>query len=110
MSAFKRPPGGQLTNEQEHFNKAMSRRRISVEHAFSLVNQTWGKHYLSITNRMGSSPVAAIYLVSVLLTNIKTCMRGRDQFADRFRCRPPTVREYLTGAESIRELDDRWEE
>jgi len=110
MSAFRRPPGGQLSEEQEHFNKAMSRRRISVEHAFGLVKQTWGKHYLSITSRMGSSPVAAIYLVSVLLTNIKTCVRGRNQIADRFRCRPPTVREYLTGAESIHELDDGWDE
>lgn len=39
-------------------------------------------------------PVAAYYLVSVLLTNCYTCMRG-NCISSRFMTRPATLREYL---------------
>lgn len=40
------------------------------------------------------SPVAAYYLVGVLLTNCFTCLRG-NQIGDQFLLSPPLLRNYL---------------
>ncbi|KAG0123472.1 hypothetical protein HOY82DRAFT_495239, partial [Tuber indicum] len=42
-----------------------------------------------------SSPVAAYYLVSTLITNIHTCLRGRNIVSDKFKCSPPSLHEYV---------------
>ena len=93
MGPYKNYPGRPRTPAQEKFNKAISKLRIEVEHGFAIYQNLWtwnGFHLgLKICQR------AAIgYAVSILLSNIWTCMRG-NQTSYRFACAPPAVEEYF---------------
>ena len=75
-------------------NAIMSEVRVSVEHGFGKVMQNWS--YIGFRNglKIGLSPVGAYYMVSVLLTNIHTCLRG-SQTSAQFEINPPSLEEYF---------------
>ncbi len=93
MGPYKNYPGRPRTPAQEKFNKVISRLRIEVEHGFAIHQNlwTWNGFHLGLKIRQGA---AIGYAVSVLLSNIWTCMRG-NQTSYRFAYAPPAVEEYL---------------
>jgi hypothetical protein len=94
MGSYRKPRGGQLTQQQRQFNTNMSRRRISVEHGFGHVQRHWLQSSYHLNQRIGHTPVGTYYLVGLLLANIMTCLRG-NQISDQFDCDPPTLPEYF---------------
>jgi hypothetical protein len=72
----------------------MSQLRISAEHGFGLILQLWKFNSFRYGLQQGISPVAAFYIVSVLLTNIYTCFRG-NVVSERFSISPPPHSLYL---------------
>jgi hypothetical protein len=45
--------------------------------------------------RIGATAVGPIYIVSVFLTNIITCLTHGNQVSDYFECSLPTIKQYL---------------
>ncbi|OXV07105.1 hypothetical protein Egran_05130 [Elaphomyces granulatus] len=86
--------GRQLTGTQREFNAQMSKKRVSVEHGFGHIQQTWMRNSYHLTLRVGQTPVASYYLAAALLANFMTCLRG-NQISRAFQCEPPTLEEYL---------------
>lgn len=119
MEPYKNFPNRPRTPAHNHFNKAMAKLRIEVEHGFALHQNlwTWNGFHLGLKLRQGA---AVCYAVSVLLANIWTCMKG-NQTSTRFGCMPPAVEEYLalladadfigtSSSEEGIELEDKEEE
>jgi hypothetical protein len=94
IGAYKASVNRALTDDEKHFNKRMSQLRIAVEHAFGITQQQWMYNGFKYGLRLGASPVAGYYLVSTLLTNCLTCLRG-SQITDLFNLEPPTLEMYL---------------
>ena len=92
--AYRRPRHGHLDPFEALFNYDMSQNRISVEHGFALISNTWSKMNLFNTLRIGSSPVASYFGAAVLLTNVWTILRG-NQVSQRYGAHPPTLEEYF---------------
>lgn len=92
MSPFR--GGKTLEGKRRLFNDRMSSIRISVEQAFGVTQQKWMSNAFEIQMKGDLQSVAAYYLVSVLLTNCYTCMRG-NCISSRFLTRPPTLEDYL---------------
>lgn len=72
----------------------MSRCRIAVEHGFARVQNAWLFNAFDKQLKIRLSPVPAYYMVSVLLVNIWTCLRG-NQTSQQFNLEPPSLEEYL---------------
>ncbi len=69
---FKHPLGHQhLTASQKAFNKSMSRVRIAVEWCFKEICYTWKQLTYKPSLRVGTTPVAALYLIAADLTNMR---------------------------------------
>ncbi|KAK9427130.1 hypothetical protein V1505DRAFT_67535 [Lipomyces doorenjongii] len=77
------------------FNIEMSGVRISVEQMFGLALQRWTFNGFKRALKLESSPVATFYMVSILLTNIKTCLDGCNEVPDAFGCDPLLLTDYL---------------
>ena len=94
MGGYKARVNHPLTEQQKAMNAIMSEVRVSVEHGFGKVMQNWS--YIGFRNglKIGLSPVGAYYMVSVLLTNIHTCLRG-SQTSAQFEINPPSLEEYF---------------
>ena len=60
-----------LSAEEKAFNKDMSAVRIAVEWCFKEICYTWKLLQFRSALRMGSTPVAALYLVAADLTNMR---------------------------------------
>lgn len=88
-------PSTGITREQHGANVAMSRARIAVENAFGYTANLWRTNQFAMQLQAGNQPVAAFYMVSILLTNIYTCVQ---QHATPFGLRPPLLDEYLAPA------------
>ena len=88
-------PGVPLSRTEEAANLLMSSARISVEWGFGLNVNFWGINNYKKGSKIMSSPVAAYYLVSTLLTNFHTCLKGRNIVSDKFNCLPPSLAEYV---------------
>jgi hypothetical protein len=80
---------------QDRFNTEMSKLRISVEHSFGAVTNYWKFFTFASQQKLWLSPVACFYAVSVLLTNIHSCINQTNQTSQFFQCKPPTLSEYL---------------
>lgn len=84
-----------LTDGELAFNHGMLLPRVTVEWCFMLVTQRWQglqrKQFLRVRNGL----VSDMYKCCVLLTNLRTCLDGRNIVSDYFQCDPPTVSEYL---------------
>jgi hypothetical protein len=81
-----------ITPDQLEFNAAMTTCRIQVENAFGATATLWRSNQFASMLQMGNSPVAKLYMVSILLMNIHRCV---NQTPSPFGILPPTVEEYL---------------
>ena len=72
----------------------MSRVYITIEQIFGLVLNLWAINGYKYSLKVGHTPVASLYMVSVLFTNIRTCLRG-NIVSQYFNCIPPSLEEYL---------------
>lgn len=73
--------------------------RASNEHAFHVVTKLWAfTDWIPAQKVFGEAP-AQTYETAVLLTNLCNCLRP-NQVAQRFRCQPPSVEEYLRRADA----------
>lgn len=96
IGPYIRRPGRPLTAEEIDFNCTMSTIRISIEHLFGRVLNLCALDGHKYSRQIGNQPVAAYYMVAVLLTNIRTCLGDcGNQVSSFFACPPPTLREYL---------------
>lgn len=86
--------GSQLTGYQKAFNKAMSTGRVTVEWFFKEVKLYWSTMDYRRKMRTGESPVGALYLVTMLLTNFRNCVYP-NTIAQFFLCSPPSLEDYL---------------
>ena len=84
-----------LTPEMKDFNKRMSACRVSVEWAFGEVSRLWAFCDYKPQQKSLLSPVATQYRVSVVLTNLHTCLNAGNQISDYFGVKPPTPEQYL---------------
>ncbi|KAK9481996.1 hypothetical protein V1527DRAFT_522331 [Lipomyces starkeyi] len=84
-----------LTPEKSELNVRMSGVRIAVEQLFGLVLNKWAYNGYKYVLRQQSTAVAAHYMVSVLLTNIPTCLEEGNEVSQSFGCTPPSLDDYL---------------
>ena len=96
VSAFSDPMGRHaLPANQAGWNASLSSAWIEVERVFGDVQKFWTYTAFGKAQRAGSQPVAAYYVVAVLLTNLLACLRGERQ-GNRFGLTPPSVESYLS--------------
>ena len=84
-----------LSEAQKEFNDWLSAHRITVEQIFGFITNTWKKNTLTLELRPQIEAVAAWYAVSVLLVNIKSCLRG-NVASKRYQINTPTLEQYLS--------------
>ena len=94
MGAYKAQLGNPLDTTLEALNSHMSSLRVSVEHGYGKTASLWSFNTHPRNMKMGLSPVAGYYMVSVLFTNIHTCMHG-SQTSKQFGINPLTFDRYL---------------
>lgn len=77
MGPYKNYPRRPRTAAEDQFNKIMSELRIEVEHGFAIHQNlwTWNGFHLGLRICQGA---AICYTVSVLLSNIWTCIQGNQ--------------------------------
>ncbi|KZZ87293.1 hypothetical protein AAP_05817 [Ascosphaera apis ARSEF 7405] len=96
MGPWRRPARGELTAQQRAFNKRLSKKRVSVENFFAMVQNSWSLSVMHTSHRLGSSPVGLVFASSAFLENCKSCLRGSNQVSRRFGMPPPSLEEYLS--------------
>ena len=84
-----------LTIAEEAANVVMSGERIVVEWGFGRVVNYWSLNAYKSGLKLGLSPIAAYYMVGVLLSNILLCVSGGSQVSEKYNLPPPTLDEYL---------------
>src|SRR5437764_13851570 len=94
IGAYKAQPNHPLNFTLRAVNTHMSSLRVSVEHGFGKTSNLWGFNTHGKNMKIGLSPVAGYYMVSILLANIHTCLYGSET-GDRYNCHPPTIDVYL---------------
>ncbi|PWW75943.1 hypothetical protein C7212DRAFT_193732, partial [Tuber magnatum] len=87
--------GKGITPAEEAVNVVMSGHRIVVEWGFVHIVNYWSFAAFKRGLKLHLSPVAAYYMVAVLLTNCQTCLHRRNQTSEKFRMDPPSLEEYL---------------
>ena len=87
--------GASITPQQQEFNKAMSRVRISVEWGFSKICQYFAFLDFKKNNKVLLQPVGKYYLVASLLINCHTCLYG-SLTSTYFDVSPPSLETYLS--------------
>lgn len=85
----------ELSPEQKKFNAELAYLRISVEQVFGRVQNIYSSNAFDVQLKMHLQPVAALYAISTLFTNIRTCIQG-NQVSYRFNVNPPNMHQYLT--------------
>lgn len=86
--------GSTLSGDQTAFNQAMSAARITVEWMFKEAKTFWTTVDFPRKMRVMQLPVGSLYLASLLLCNLRTCIY-KNQTSLYFRCPPPTLNDYL---------------
>ena len=87
-------PRVEITWEQLLLNRAMNSARVSIEHVFGTVTNTWCFVDFNKTHRLHGTQPARAYLNAQFLVNCRNCLRP-NQISQRFDCEPPTLHEYL---------------
>ncbi|CAG7726398.1 unnamed protein product [Allacma fusca] len=83
-----------LTRYHKIFNKCMSELRVSVEYGFGKILQLFAFNDFKKNNKLLLQPLKKQYIVSALLANCHTCLRG-SQVSMYFKVDPPCIYEYL---------------
>ena len=96
ISPFK---GADLTEAQKHFNKAMSKVRVSVEWGFGKIAQYFAFLDFKKNLKVLLQPVAKYYIVASLLINCHTCLYG-SVTGKYFNLVPPSLETYLSNTEN----------
>lgn len=86
-----------ITPPQRAYNEAMSRVRVGVEWSFGHVLQSFAFSDYKKNQRSLLSAVHLHYIVSVLFTNLLSCITQNNASVGRFGVLPPTLEEYLHG-------------
>jgi hypothetical protein len=84
------------TDEERKFNRALNRSRVVVEWCFRIVNQVWQAMSFKPFQKAALTPSAVRYHDAVLLTNFRTCLKGGNQISFYFKCKPPTLEEFIS--------------
>lgn len=88
-------PDGRVNARHAAFNHSMSQSRITVEWAYGRVLQLWSSLDFNRNLKLFKSPIGALYMVAVLLTNVVTCTDRSNEISMYSGCRVPTLDEYL---------------
>ena len=89
MAPFRDPN----TRVQRVYNDVLSSLRVSVENGFAKVSQLFPYMNLKRSQRTGLQPVALYFFISVLFTNIHTCLHHSNV---PFNIDPPSLERYLS--------------
>ena len=87
--------GANLTADEQEFNRAMSKVRVSVEWGFGKIVQNFAFLDFKKNLKVLLQPVAKYYLVSTILTNCHTCLYG-SLVSSFFYLNPPSLESYLS--------------
>ena len=86
--------GSNLSAPHRAFNSVMSRGIVTVEWYFKEVKLYWSTMDYKKKMRTGESPVGALYIAAMLLTNFRNCVYP-NSISQYFLCAPPTLEDYL---------------
>ena len=89
--------GDRLTPGEVAFNESMQEARLAVEWVFGWVNSKFTANQFRHNLKVGLQPVGQIWMVSVLLANCLTCLRGGNQVSKKFGMSPPSIEQYIAG-------------
>lgn len=67
-----------------------------MEWGFGHVYNLWESLRFLPLKKAGLTPVGKHFLVCVLLTNMRTCIRGGNQVSMYFECETPSFQEYIS--------------
>jgi hypothetical protein len=96
LSDYLLTPFRRTNNRDEiDFNQIMAGVRIAVEWSFGKVLQLFSFNDYSKNLKIDLQPVAKLYVISVVLANIHTCLY-QSQIGTKFELMAPTVEEYLS--------------
>ena len=84
-----------LTATERLFNESMKLPRLTVEWGFMRVTQLWPAFQRPAFLQVYRQPLGQMYAIAVLLTNLRTCMTGRNLISDFFSCAPPCPEVFL---------------
>ena len=86
--------GANLTGDEQAFNKAMSKVRISVEWGFGKITQYFAYLNFKKNQKVLLQPIGKYYLVASILINCHTCLYG-SVTGRYFELDPPSLETYL---------------
>jgi hypothetical protein len=84
-----------LTPDKADWNRQLLSVCIAVEQCFGRVQVLWTYTAFAKGFRASFQPVAAIFVVAVLLMNCHTCFCGNSGQNNRFAVLPPKVEDYI---------------
>ena len=87
--------GAQLTNDEQEFNREMSKVRTSVEWGFGKICQNFAFLDFKKNLKVLLQPIGKYYLVASVLTNCHTCLYG-SLTSTYFDLDPPSLETYLS--------------
>lgn len=73
----------------------MNRTRVTIEWMFGIVYSLWELLRRRTAIMLGQSSGGKWYACAVILTNVRTCVRGGNSVSRFFDCNPPSLAEYL---------------
>lgn len=80
--------------DEHEWISIMSSVRISVEHSFGIVVNTWPFLNAHLKHKVYASLVGTYYRAGVLLSNAINCFNP-NQTSQKYNCPPPTMEEYF---------------
>ena len=101
MDAYRAYTGHSIASEDRRFNRYISSLRVEMEHAFAIHANSWQLFTKKSIIKLNWSPVAAYYLMAILLSNIQCCLRD-NQISKRFQMAPPSVQKYLAEYKEVK--------
>lgn len=81
---------------EARMNRVWSNERVSVEWCFNGILRLFQTLDCFRMQKPQQRLVAVWYLVSTLFSNCYTCMKGKSEVSQHFKCPPPSLTEYLT--------------
>ena len=85
-----------LTAAERLFNESMKLPRLTVEWGFMRVTQLWPAFQRPAFLQVYRQPLGQMYAIAVLLTNLRTCMTGRNLISDFSRAHPHALRTFFS--------------
>lgn len=94
-------PRGTASRIERRCNRLMSGVRVSVEHLIGSVTQVFPALDMARYQRTGQVMVGTTFLVSVIMRNFLTCVRGGNQVSGYFNLTPPTIRRFARARQDV---------